>query len=360
MAYTTIDDPTSFFNTVLYTGDGNTSRGITGVGFQPDWLWIKRRDATEGHVLFDVVRSADARLQSNNSSVEADRPNIVYSFDSDGFSVSQSDIDNASNNNGGTYVAWNWLAGTSVSGNSGGNGTAKAYSGSVNTTSGFSIIKYIGNATDGQTIPHHLGVTPAVVIVKNLDATSGDTNWSFLHKIHFGTNNHLYLNLTNATDSNANRFSGTAPTSSNFTLGGADAVNKNDSDHIAYVFAEKQGYSKIASYTGNGNADGAFVYTGFKPAWILLKDTGSTQAWFMYDNTRDTINPNTKILIANTNGAEEDSASTGNTFDIDFVSNGFKIKTTDSGVNASGNTYVYMAFAESPFVNSNGVPCNAR
>ena len=350
MSYTNgLDNPAQYFNTLLYAGNSSTNHSITGVGFQPDWVWIKERDASNHHIFVDSVRGATKYLLGNDPQAEVTSSNYVSSLDSDGFTLGSDPGVNR-----GSMVSWNWLAGTSVSGNSGGSGTAKAYSGSVNTTSGFSIIKYIGNATDGQTIPHHLGVTPAVVIVKNIDATSGDRNWSFLHKIHFGTNNHLYLNLTNATDSNANRFSGTAPTASNFTLGGADAVNKNDSDHIAYCLAEKQGYSKFGSYTGNGNADGAFVYTGFKPAWLIIKRTDSSDGWIIFDNKRSSFNVVDKNVQANSDNTETD-------YDyLDFLSNGFKIRMNGASANGSGASYIYMAFAESPFVNSNGIPNNAR
>jgi hypothetical protein len=350
MAYTTIDDPTSFFNTILYTGDGNTSRGITGVGFQPDWLWIKRRDATEGHVLFDVVRSADARLQSNNNSVEADRPNIVYSFDSDGFSISQSGVDNASNNNGGTYVAWNWLAGGSASSNSNGDITSSV---SANTTSGFSIVSYTGTGSVA-TIGHGLGVAPKLIIVK----TRSYSNQAWPVDVR-AVDGILYLNETGTKGSygNSSPFPTTAPTASVFSVGSPENTNASSATYIAYCFAEKQGYSKIGSYTGNGNANGTFVYTGFKPAWVMLKrSSDGTNSWEIRDNKRQPFpDGNAKRLFADSNVAES-----SNTEAVEKLSNGFKIRSTGAGHNTSGSTYIYMAFAESPFVNSNGIPNNAR
>ena len=356
MAYTTIDDPTSFFNTILYTGDGNTSRGITGVGFQPDWLWIKRRDATEGHVLFDVVRSADARLQSNNNSVEADRPNIVYSFDSDGFSVSQSGIDNASNNNGGTYVAWNWKAGTSFSNDTSSTGVGSIdSSGSINTTAGFSIIGFTGNAQTGTTIAHGLGVKPDWIILKNRGPDIA--NWQVYHSSLTATH-YIQLNSDGAaTDSNT-RWNDTEPTSTVFTTGSSGDVKGDSSGEtfIAYCFTSKKGFSKFGSYTGNGNADGPFVYTGFKPAFLIVKISSGTNEWTMRDNKRDVDNSTNHTLYPNLNSAEAGGSGEG----IDFLSNGFKLRLSAGSLNGNNSTYIYMAFAESPFVNSNGIPNNAR
>ena len=352
MAYTTIDDPTSFFNTILYTGDGNTSRSITGVGFQPDWLWIKRRDATEGHVLFDVVRSADARLQSNNNSVEADRPNIVYSFDSDGFSVSQSDIDNASNNNGGTYVAWNWKAGGSASSNSNGSITSSV---SANTTAGFSIVSYTGNSTSGATVGHGLSSAPKFVIGKARN-TSGE-DW-FTGNASNGFDKYIKLNDTHAAQTFSGVFNDTAPSSTVVTLGSNGIINSSSYNYIMYCFSEVKGYSKIGSYKGNGNADGTFVYTGFRPAWILLKDYTSSSGynWIILDNKRDPSNSLDRRLQPSTGFAEYTDVSDF----CDFTSNGFKWRGSQANWNASGVGYIYLAFAESPFVNSNGIPTNAR
>ena len=337
MAYTTIDNPHKFFNTLLYTGDGNTGRGITGVGFQPDWLWIKRRDATEGHVLFDVVRSADARLQSNNTNAEADRPNIVFSFDSDGFSVSQSSVDNASNNNGGTYAAWNWKAGT-TSGLSGGTITPSAYS--INATSGFGIYKYTGTGSAG-TIAHGLGKVPKMIIVK---PTSTTGPWVCYH-VAIGNDKGIVLNTDAAEYSNSN-WASTTPTTSVISLRAGGDVNTSSVTYIAYVFCDVKGYSKFGSYQGTGNADGPFVHIGFKPAWVLIKRKDSTNSWQIIDNKRNSFNLSDKLLFPDLSDAE--STSSGNA--IDMLSNGFKPKGTGSSTNSSGAGYLYMAFAENPFV----------
>ena len=279
--------------------------------------------------------------------------NMVTSFDSDGFSLgSDSDMNGSSAN----QVAWNWKAGGSSTTNpSGGTITTTA---SVNTTAGFSVFTYTGNGSAAH-IAHGLGVAPTAVIIKGRSNTD---HWFVKHP-GIASNEYLYLNVNSAKTSGVNAWSATNPDATKIYIGTDAGVNGSGETYVCYAFAEKQGYSKFGSYIGNGNADGTFAYTGFKPAWILIKDTGSTQSWFMYDNKRDTINPNTKLLTANNTSAEEDSASTGNTFDVDFLSNGFKIRTTDGGVNTNGNTYVYMCFAENPFVgNDSGtaVPVTAK
>ena len=341
MAYTTIDNPHKFFNTVLYTGNGTTDHAITGVGFQPDWTWLKKRNNADDHILQDVVRGATKYVISNSTAVEGTYAEGFKSFDSDGFTLGNA---NNTNQNTHTFVAWNWKADSSTSSNGNGDITSTV---SVNTTAGFSIVSYTGTGS-AATVGHGLGAVPKMFIVKNRDSTE---SWRVYHNA-LGATKEIYLDLNSAAGTSSSSFNDTEPTSSVFSVGTGNGTNKSGENLIAYCFAEKKGYSKFASYTGQGGAGGQypFIYTGFKPAWILIKDSDSTQGWFMYDNKRDTINPNTKILIADTSGAEEDSASTGNTFDIDFVSNGFKIRTSDGGVNSNGNKYIYMAFAEHPFV----------
>ena len=340
MAYTTIDNPGLFFETILWTGDGASTRSITGVGFQPDWIWVKCRSTGHDHYSWDSVRTNKKGLEPSDTSAE--RTPTLGSIDSDGFSFAS--LDSFYNANSDTYVGWNWKAGNS-SGSSDGNGSITSTV-SADTTSGFSIVAYTGNASNGASFGHGLGVKPQIVIIKNRDTAKNWVYWQ--DTTGNGTSDVRFI--LNGNNSNYNNYHVTFGTNT-ITLGDTDdAWNKSGDNLIAYCFAEKQGYSKFASYTGNGNADGTFVYTGFKPAWILIKDTASTQSWFMYDNKRDTINPNTKLLTSNNSSTEEDSASTGNTFDVDFLSNGFKIRTTDGGVNSSGNGYVYMAFAETPFV----------
>jgi len=347
MAYTTIDDPTSFFNTVLYTGNGST-QSITGVGFQPDFLWLKRRDSSGWNYLQDVVRGAAKGLYSNATNVETDHSTGgVTSFDSDGFSLGNyNDI----NINSGTFVGWNWLAGGSASSNSNGDITSSV---SANTTSGFSIVSYTGTGSVA-TIGHGLGVAPKLIIVK----TRSYSNQAWPVDVR-AVDGILYLNETGAKGSygNSSPFPTTAPTASVFSVGSPENTNASSATYIAYCFAEKQGYSKIGSYTGNGNANGTFVYTGFKPAWIMLKrSSDGTNSWEIRDNKRQPFpDGNAKRLFADSNVAES-----SNTEAVEKLSNGFKIRSTGAGHNTSGSTYIYMAFAESPFVNSNGIPNNAR
>ena len=343
MAYTTIDDPTQYFNTVLWTGNGGT-QSITGVGFQPDWIWGKNRDDTNSHWFNDVVRGVDVRLIPHATGAE-DNPgtDIVTSFDSDGFSLGSN---TEGNKNTDKYVAWNWLAGGSASSNSDGDITSNV---SANTTAGFSIVSYTGNGSNS-TIGHGLGAVPKWIIVKVRDASN---NWIVQHG-SLGATKRLLLDGTQASASASTFFNNTDPTSSVFTVGTEDVTNNNGNTYIAYCFAEKKGYSKFGSYTGNGNADGTFVYTGFRPAWVMLKATSATGSWNIADSKRSPENEVDEQVQANLNNAESTS------FDFDFTSNGFKARTTDAARNGSGVSYIYMAFAEAPFVNSNGVPCNAR
>ena len=347
MAYTTIDDPTIYFNTVLYTGDGNNGRTVTGVGFQPDWVWAKERSDSSSHKLSDSVRGATKEIESNNSGAEGTNSSGLQSFDSDGFTVGTSVAWNQSSQ---TMASWNWKAGGSASSNTDGDVTASV---SANTTAGFSIVKFTSSSSSGaMTVGHGLGATPQVVIVKDIGASG---NWQTYFE-GIGTANQQYLKLNDADAVvNYSGLWGAGMTSSVIGIGVGVAVDANESD-IAYCFAEKKGYSKFGRYTGNGNADGAFIYLGFKPAWILLKYDAISN-WIMFDNKRSPFNPVDDFFYAN----ESDSEDTGSsTVKCDFLSNGFKIRGTANAVNGSSNEIVFMAFAESPFVNSNGVPNNAR
>jgi len=348
MAYTTIDKPSDYFNTKLYTGNGGT-QSITGLDFAPNWVWIKDRGDTGHHQVLDTVRGATKYISTNTDSVEATEAAGLTSFNSDGFSLG-----NNTNYNSGdprTYVSWNWKAGTSVSGTTTGSGTGKAYTGSVNTDAGFSIIRHLGNDTAGHTIPHHLGAVPKMIIGHGITGTDA-TSWTVYHHT-LGNTKTISLNET-AAESTSTVWNNTTPTSSVISLGSSGNVNDNDDAFILYSFAEKQGYSKFGSYTGNGNADGTFVYTGFKPAWVMVKRSSDSQGWVIWDDKRPGYNLTNQSLTANENGAEE----TGRTFDM--LSNGFKIRDTNTATNASGSTYIYMAFAENPFVTSSGVPATAR
>ena len=332
MAYTTIDNPELYFQTVLYSGN-NTSQSITLDGdedMQPDFVWIKERNGTEQHNLFDSVRGSTKRLQSDSTNAEWDSATNITSFNSDGFSIGSSD---AINDSGNTQVAWCWKE---------------------SAVSGFDIVSYEGNASGG-THSHSLSAVPHFMTVKNFDAS--DQNWGVYHQSLGGTK-YLELNNTGAVASDIGgyeRWNSTAPTSSVFSAGPSDTTDESSHTHIAYLWSEKQGYSKFGSYTGNANADGPFIYTGFRPAMVILKNTAGTHNWQIMDNKRKPANPVDGLLKPNASTAEQDPSDAK-----DFLSNGFKIKNSAAENNGSGNTFIYMAFAEAPFVNSNGVPCNAR
>jgi len=350
MAYTDIDDPSAFFQTVIYTGNA-TARSITFNGnsdMQPDWVWGKQRSGTDSHQVSDSVRGVSKKSNPDTNAAEGTTSTHITAFNSNGFSVGTG---GGFNGNTITQVAWCWKAGTSVSGNTTGSGTAKAYTGSVNTDAGFSIIRYLGNAAAGHTVPHHLGVAPKAMIIKSLAATQ-----SWFINFPFGTGaGYIMLDRTNAGDgSNDSVWSSTAPSSSVVTLGETGGVNENNDAYIMYAFAEKQGYSKFGSYKGNGNADGPFVYTGFKPAFVIAKNSSATTNWQMVDNKRNTANIVNKVLYPDLSNAE-DTVSL-----VDFNSNGFKVRNTTTDWNTSGQTIIYMAFAENPFVTSTGVPATAR
>ena len=349
MAYTTIDKPTDYFNTVLYSGTGS-SNAITGVGFQPDLTWVKSRSVSSTHKWMDVVRGNGNTLASNNTNAEASDSSIFPSLDSDGFTVAGTA--NSTNASGQTYVGWNWLAdNTSGSSNTDGSITSSV---SANTTAGFSIVSYTGTGANA-TVGHGLGEVVKCIIIKNRDQTD---NWAVGHT-SIGFSNHLQLNVTDASTSAAAVFNSTAPTSTVFSIGTNHKTNASSEDYIAYCFAEKKGYSKFSSYTGNGNDDGPFVYTGFKPAWVMRKRTDSTGDWTLFDNKRPEFNVTDKKLEPSTSDAE----ASANTNRIDILSNGFKCRGTGSFSNASGSTNIYMAFAENPFVGNDsgtGIPATAK
>ena len=348
MAYTTIDDPLAYFNTVLYTGNGGT-QSITGVGFQPDWIWTKGRSGGRGHTLIDVIRGATTTLESATNSAEETHSNSITSIDSDGFSLGNRNQGNA---NSETFVSWNWKAGTSFSNDASSTSVGSIDSaGSVNDTAGFSIVSFVGTQSNG-TIKHGLSSAPSMIILKSRDSTSHWlTGWTALGWTHA-----IKLNLTSAKETTHYYFNDTAPTSSVFSVGAGTESNKSGDDMIAYCFAEKQGYSKFGSYTGNGNADGPFIYTGFKPAFVMTKrTTDGSESWTMFDNKRNAFNIVNKRIQANGSGAEDTAAPLG-----DFTAGGFKIRGTGGGINVSGKNFIYMAFAENPFVTSTGVPATAR
>jgi len=347
MAYTDIDDPSAYFQTTLYTGNGGT-QSVTNGGnsdLQPDWLWIKDRDDTPSHVLHDIIRGVTKRIMSNNTNAE-DTGSQINSFDTDGFTVPN----NNNNTNGSDFVAWNWLGSNTTASNGNGSITSTV---SLNATAGFSVVKWTGSGANA-TIGHGLGVTPSMLMVKNVTAVGG---WRVWHQ-DLGTTESLQLNTTAAVSTSAGQFNSSATFNSTvFSVGGEGDTNQSSQTIISYSFAEKQGYSKFGSYTGNGNADGTFVYTGFKPAFIMVKRSNGTENWTIMDNTRDPFNVAGNKLHPNTTGGTDAGAT------IDILSNGFKNRTTNAGANGSGDSYIYMAIAENPFVTStdNGsIPATAR
>jgi len=349
MAYTDIDKPSDYFNTVLYTGNGSSGHSITGVGFQPDMTWIKIRNQAYDHALQDSVRGATKDLEPNQTSAE-DTRSMLTAFASDGFTLGS---DSQSNSNSNTFVAWNWKAGTSFTNDASSTGIGTIDSaGSVNQDAGFSICSYTGTGSAG-TIKHGLNAVPSVVIVKPRNSSS--EGWSMYHKgiASDAETDNIRLDEANAAFDNAGYWNDTAPTSTVFSIG-TDSATNGTTNNIAYCFAEKKGYSKFGSYTGNGNADGTFVYTGFKPAWVMIKRTDSGGNWNIMDNKRIGYNPDNNEIRVHESSGEQTSDT------LDILSNGFKMRSASGSFNESGGSYIYMAFASNPFTTSTGVPATAR
>jgi hypothetical protein len=351
MAYTTIDNGEEHFNTVTYTGTGS-SRSITGLEFGPDWIWIKRRNGAYSHYLYDSTRGTGKQLYAEKSDAEATDNTEVTAFNSDGFSLGSG---SGTNENTNTQVAWLWKANGGTATASGSeSGDNPAYSYQANTTAGFSIVTYTGTGSAG-TVSHGLGVAPDWILVKN--RTDSGADWCVYHSNNTSApeTDFLKLNTTEATEDVNSIWNDTAPTSSVFTVGTSNGTNGDGDNYVAYCFAEIKGYSKFGSYTGNGSTDGAFVYTGFKPAWLMVKKSaGNARAWVIHDNTQDPTNPTANRLDANTTEANQSSGH------FDFLSNGFKCRSTEGATNQDTHTFVYFAFAEHPFVSSKGVPVTAR
>jgi hypothetical protein len=329
--------PSEHFNTVLYSGN-SSSNSITGVGFEADFTWAKNRTNANHNTLYDVVR--DSFLYSNLTNSEDSNGGFI-TIDSDGFTYSGAS--NELNLSGSNYASWNWKAnGTGVS-NTDGSITSTV---SANVDAGFSIISYSGNATAGATVGHGLSVAPEMFIVKE---RTSDDNWYVYHSSNTSApeTDHLRLNLTNATQDSLSFWNDTLPSSSVFTLGTTTGVNSNSDTYITYAWHSVDGYSKVGSYTGNGSTDGPFVHCGFRPAYVLVKRTNATQDWVIYDAKRDSGNPIGYILEPNTSDAEAQRGQ------IDSLANGFKLRGTNSVSNTSSSTYIYLAFAESPFKYSN-------
>jgi len=345
MAYTAIDLPTDYFNTKLWTGDGNTTQAISGVGHQPDFVWIKNRNLSSGpNLFFDSVRGTNKALVSNNDNAEASVSGYLNSFDSDGFTVGN---DGAVNGSGDTYCSWNWLAGGSASSNSDGSITSSV---SANTTAGFSIVTYTGSGSNPATIGHGLGAVPQVMILKKRTGSSA-LEWKVYHE-GMGNAKYLILDKSNAQASDTTIWNSTTPSSSVFTVGSSDTNNTDN--YVVYCFAEKKGFSRFGSYVGNGSSDGSYIHLGFKAAYIMIKGTGSGTNWFIQDNKRNPHNIVDKYFNADSNAADQSADM------FDITANGIKQRNTFANLNGSGSTYIYLAFAEAPFVSSGGIPTTAR
>jgi hypothetical protein len=327
MSYTNgLDKPSDYFVTKLYSGNGGT-QSITGLDFAPALCWFKSRTTTDAHAWYDSVRGATKRIKSNSADAETTQSTALTSFNSDGFSIGAGGDVNTSS---ASMAVWNWKE------------TADA---------GFDIVSYTGNGS-ARTLSHSLSAIPKMIIVKNLTSA---TSWHVYHN-SIGATKYLQLNSTNAEGTASSVWNDTAPTSSVFSIGSGDGTNKNTNNIIAYLFAEKQGYSKFGKFIGNGNASGTYVHLGFSPSFVLYKVSSAASDWYIQDNKRLTYNVNNTRLEANNSDAEV----TGAADSIDMLSNGFKLRHTSSSFNASGATYIYMAFAENPFVTSTGIPATAR
>ena len=348
-----INKPSQHFNTVLYSGNSSTN-AITGVGHQPDLVWLKRRTGGVAHHLWhDVVRGKSGNkyyyLESSNTTtqnVQGDADGLS-TLDSDGFTLTYNDS-GAWNASGSTYVSWNFKAGGTPSSNTDGTITSNV---SANTTAGFSILTWTGSGSSNETVGHGLGVAPKMVIIKPTDEAS--RAWIIWHD---GFNDNDAGALFDTGVAANNRFGPNAPTSSVFGLYGGQG-NRDGTNFVGYAFAEKKGYSKIGKYTGNGSTDGTFVYTGFKPAWVMMKNNSATANWLVFDSKRDSFNEtgDTSQRLEPNNTDQEDNGNS-----VDFFSNGFKMKNSGVGNNTSGSTYIYLAFAEQPLVGTNNIPATAR
>jgi len=344
-----IDKPSDYFNTKLYVGNESTN-AITGVGHQPDFVWMKNRASAYYHGLYDSVRGTGntKSLYSNANETEGQNSGNMNlaSFNSDGFTLGATSSTNIINKSSQNHVSWNWKAGTTAipSGS-----TTDPLGVSINTTSGFGIYKITSPASGSYVLKHGLGKKPKMVIVKDLEAVQKWMVWS--DTFSNATNDYIKLNSTDAKLSYSTCWGTMNSTDCTISVGGTLDANN---DHVVYIFTDVNSYCKHGSYTGNGNANGPFVYTGFKPAWVLQKNVSATQGWQLQDNKRNGFNGANKLLQPNDSAAESDVNR------IDILSNGFKVITTDAGQNTSGASYIYMAFAENPFVASNFVPATAR
>jgi hypothetical protein len=342
MAFTTINKSSLHFSPTLYVGNGGT-KTVTGIPFEPDMTWLKNRSVAGDNEIYDKLRGATYRIYPNNNSGQDALAQGLQAWTSDGFTVGNN---NAINGNGNNQVSWNWKMNGTGSSNTAGSINTTATS--ANTTSGCAMITYTGTGANA-TIGHGLGVAPQVVIYKRTNTTG---NW-FMYNKNIGNTKYLNLDANSAVQT-YNVFQNTDPSSTLLYVSGDSGANASGGTYVAYCFAEKQGFSKFGSYTGNGNADGKFVYTGFKPAYVIAKRTDNTGNWNQFDNKRFGFNVKNPLLYPNLSNAESDNVY------IDLLSNGFKWRTTNGDINASGGSYIYMAFAEAPLVGTNNVPATAR
>ena len=354
MSYTTIDNPELYFQVKTYAGNNSGSgQAITFDGsenMQPDFVWVKCRDVGHSHTLYDSVRTSPAKNFLKSDDNIAERTVALGSFDSNGVTFTNND---GFNNGSGNYVIWSWKAGTSFTNDASSTGIGTIDSaGSFNNDSGFSIVSYTGTGSLG-TIKHGLNSVPKMIIIKSRSAVK---DWTVYHN-SISAENYLELNQTLASTDSSSVFNDTAPTSSVFSVGTNGQTNGSSTTYIAYCFAEKKGYSKFGSYTGNGQSGNSapFIYTGFKPAMVICKKSSASGSnWGIIDNKRaNSFNQISAMLNPNSSGTE------GANNNCDFVSNGFKWRTNDGNSNDSA-TYIYMAFAENPFVTSTGIPTTAR
>tara|TARA_Y100000401_G_scaffold112253_1_gene111468 strand:+ start:3483 stop:6068 length:2586 start_codon:yes stop_codon:yes gene_type:complete len=344
-----IADPTDYFNTVLYTGSAGTF-SLTGVGFQPDFVWVKQRGGAEKHYLADVVRGSNKGLSSNSTAAETSdaADGHIDSFDSNGW-TGEGDKP-VTTSSGVTFASWNWKAGGTASSN--GNGTITSLV-SANTTAGFSVLTYTGTGSNG-TVGHGLSSAPSLIITKGRTASgSGFSDDFCVYSEPLGNGSSVFLNTGAAKVDSSMYWNSTSPTSTVFSLANDTTTNESGRSYAAYCFSNIDGYSKVGSYTGNANADGPFVYIGFRPAFVIIKATAGTEEWYMFDNKRNTYNSVNQYLHPNSNSAENGYAQGDSQNIVDFLSNGFKIKHARNALNTSGSDMIYLAFAESPFKYSN-------
>ena len=346
MAFTTINKSTDFYNTLLYSGNGSTQT-ISGAGFQPDVTWIKCRTDTESHRIYDVPRGATKELYPNLTLAEGTNANSLTSWNSDGFAVGTESSVNAS---GQTFASWNWKGGTTSGITTDGNTTITPSSYSFNATSGVACLLFTGNGTAGAKLAHGMGKTPKFWMIKR--QTDGSESWTGYH-VGLGATKFISLNGSGAEGTATNRWNDTAPDSVNITLGSEGSVNSSGNPLMCYAFSEVPGFSAMGYYTGNGSANGTFVYTGFKPSFILLKDTG-TNAWYLMDSKRNGYNFMNKGLIPDQTAGEQ-----AGSYGVDFLATGFNWRTTDGWTNGNNLTYLYVAFGNT-IVGTNNIPALAR